>query len=330
MSQGQLSPYLYSQALLGGNLNFGSSPGGMFSGNLQQLDTSYQSAYQNALNLNQQNYANVLSGYQNLQGQQARSATGIQQGYQRLTEDVLGGIGDITGSQRQAIRDAYAQQSGTQAQQLINRGLGNTTVQQSTQRGLSLDEQKAQVALANQMAQLFSGYRSSLGLASLNYANQANAQNAALGAQQLGFMGSVQANYPSAQAYASTAAGIRAQQEAQKNRALIRPLGGGVGGASGVDFGGGAPRLPRGVPGASSGYQGGGGYGIGGGGGGGGSNPYAFMPPGGWEPTPDFNFPEPANWAGGDEAGGYQPEMTWGQIGYPGGGGGWSAPWSLE
>ena len=246
MSQlGNMSPYT-----IGGGLNFGSVPS----------QTDYMGAYSNALNLNEQNYGNILQGYQGLGASQVGAQNQIQQGYGNLSSAVLGDIQGIGASQSQAIQDTYAQQSGNSAQQMINSGLGNTTVQQSVQRGNLLDEQKAQTGLANQMAQLTAGYQSSLGLAGLNYANQANMQNTALGSQQLGFMNSVNSPYPNAQAYNDYA--LQQQTLAMAQRAAgsgsLLTRGGGGGGISGGGGGFGAVGGNR-APGTGTGAGGGGG-----------------------------------------------------------------------
>ena len=183
----------------GGQLFFGAGGADAFGSNPAQ---AYASAYQAALKVNQQNYNNILKGYQVALRQQQKMTRGITQGYGQLSGQVLSDIQGIDASQRQAIADAYAQQSGSAAQSLISRGLGNTTVQDSIQRGLALDKAKADVALSNQTAQLQAGYRSQLGMAGLGYRNLAQQQRAALQNQQLGFMGSVQAQYPDAGLYA--------------------------------------------------------------------------------------------------------------------------------
>ncbi len=180
---------------IGGALNFGNVPA---------MD-DYGSAYANALNLNKSNYSNILQGYQNVLSGQMSAQKGLQAGYTGLGQDVLNDIQGIDASQRQAIADQYAQQRGAASQGLISRGLGNTTVQNAVDRGLALDNSKANIALSNQTAQLQAGYRSQLGLAGLNYGNQANMQNTALAGQQLGFMNSVNSPYPNAAAYAALA-----------------------------------------------------------------------------------------------------------------------------
>jgi hypothetical protein len=199
---------------ISGNLDFGSVPAA----------DDYGGAYANALKLNQSNYSNILKGYQQLMTGQMSSQRAIQQGYTNLSGAVMSDIQGIGQSQQQAINDAYAAQQGMQAQGLTNRGLGNTTVANSVQRGLTLDKQKSDIALANQMAQLTAGYRSQLGLAGLNYGNQANMQNTALGSQQLNWMNSVNAPYPNAKDYMNLEM-MRGQANAGRNS----PRGAGAG-----------------------------------------------------------------------------------------------------
>jgi hypothetical protein len=177
----------------GGALNFGNVPG------------NYQSAYANALSLNSQNYSNILSGYQGLLGSQQAAQQGVQSRYDSLWPQVQQTIAGIGASQQQQIADTYAQQSGNITQQMTNSGLGNTTAATSAQGVASLNQQKASVALANQIAQLNAGYQSQLGLAGAGYANQANMQNTALGQAQLGFMNSVSAPYPNLKDWQNTA-----------------------------------------------------------------------------------------------------------------------------
>jgi hypothetical protein len=182
---------------------------------LMGVASNYASAYQDALQANQQNYQNVLQGYQQTLRDQQAAQQPILQGYRDLQSQVAGTIQGVDQSQRQAIADTYAQQRGQASQSLISRGLGNTTVQDAVNRGLTLDEQKAGVALSNQMAQLQAGYQSQLGGAALNYQNQAAMQNTALAGQQLGFMAGVQIPYPSASAYGSLASGLAGLQAAR-------------------------------------------------------------------------------------------------------------------
>lgn len=247
-----------------GQLPFGqANVGGMFSGDLAG---SYQSAYNTALGQNQANYNNILSGYQQTLQQQQTGQAAISKGYNQLYNQVLGGIQGIGQSQAQAIADQYAQASGQSQQDLINRGLGNSTVLSSVQRGNQLDKSKADVALANQIAQLTAGYQSQLGGAGLNYANQANMQNAAQQNQQLNWMNSIQAQYPNAQGYSQLyqqqgaigqANADRAQQADQFKQQLAAAQrgAGGVGGGQIMRSGGGGVGGGFGPAGASGGQM---------------------------------------------------------------------------
>jgi hypothetical protein len=236
-------------AVLGGALNYGSgaAAGSMFSGGLAGLASSYAGAYSDALDANQTNYNNILAGYQQLEGNQQTAQQGIQAGYGSLTNQVMNTIQGADQSQINATNAAYSTGIGNANQSLINSGLGNTTVQMSTDAGLQLQQQQALTNVANQFAQTQAGYQSNLGLAGLNYANQASQQNTALGAQQLQWMNSVSAPYPNAQAYSQLAQQYGATEQANANRALqaqqLARLGQGP-----MRSGGGAPGLGQTQP----------------------------------------------------------------------------------
>lgn len=321
---------------ISGQIPFDAGSGALGSALGGGVGAAYTSAYNAALSQNQAQYGNILQGYQQTAGNQfntqqgiqggygslqngittnlgtqlnnagasqAQGQNNIQQGYGQLAGNVQGTIQGITASQQQAINDAYTQQSGSASQSLINRGLGNTTIQGTMQRGLQLDQQKASIALANQQAQLSAGYQSQLGLAGLGYAgqsvqantqqsnlsaeqqaaygsqlglaglgyqNQANMQNTQQANNQLGFMNSVQMQYPNAQAYGQLlynqgALGLAQQGQqnamALANRGLVQgspapPIGGRVNTQSGLAQGG------YGQPNYGGGQQSMGGYGM--------------------------------------------------------------------
>lgn len=143
----------------------------------------------------QAEYDKIIASY----GDAAKNLNTNQQqilaGYGALFPAIDKTIEGVDASQRQSIKDAYVQQSGAADQNLVTRGLGNSTVRNSVQRGLTLDKQKADIALSNQMAQLRAGYQSQAELARLGYLNSAQQQNLGLLGQQLGFQG----NYLNAQ-----------------------------------------------------------------------------------------------------------------------------------
>lgn len=242
---------------IGGNLAFG---GGSFC--FTNPMGSYQSAYCSALKANQSNYNNIIAGYQGLMGSQVGAQQGITQGYQDLQRNVLGTICGIQQSQMNAIQCQYTKGNAQAQQQAINSGLGNSTVLSSLQRGVCAQKSLATTQVQNQFAQLKAGYMSQLGLACLNYQNQANMQNTALGDQQLQFMGKcVNIPYPNAGMYAA---------QANANRSMFGSGGGGGGGSSGPmprnNFGNMTSRAGHlgGNPSYGCGYGGGGGGGYGG------------------------------------------------------------------
>jgi hypothetical protein len=116
---------------------------------------------------------------------------------------------------------------------------------------------KAFGSLGAQLAQTGAGYLGNIGMAGLNYANQAAMQNTGLASQQLNWMNSVNAPPPSAAPYMQAAGmagqfaqanatnqlmqNMANQQAALQWAALNRPgMGGGYGTPSGVGGGGGA------------------------------------------------------------------------------------------
>ncbi len=170
-------------------------------GDLNALAGQYQQSYNSALAQNQANYQNILGGYQQVLGGQVGAQEAIGAGYNQLYNTVLGGLQGSEASRRQEIGDYYAALSGQQAQGLIGRGLGNTTVADSMRRGVAADETKAQTALSNQMAQMMAGYQSQLGQAGLGQSERAAMANSGLSAEQLRWMNSITSAYPNAQQY---------------------------------------------------------------------------------------------------------------------------------
>lgn len=236
------------------SLNFGGGGGCIMS----NPSGSYKSAYDEYINLNKQNYNNILAGYKQISDQAYAAQQNIQAGYTGLQQNVCKTISDICQSQMHNVQCTYTKLMGQTQQQAIQAGLGNSTVLQSMQRGVTKCEAAAQTNVKNQFAQTKAGYMSNLGLAGLNYANAANQQNMALGAQALGFLSNVNIPPPDARAYMS-----------QYNQNMSRwmapggttmgPMGGGPSGVGGMSAARGRiGNIPGGAP-------GGGGYGGGGG-----------------------------------------------------------------
>lgn len=221
---------------IGGNLPFGNTGQGIDAGinalgqgygiNLSGLAAGYNNAYNAALGMNQQNYNNILQGYQQTMQNQLANQKNIEQGYGGLYGQIANTLGQggtpwgIAAPAAQAIADVNAQQQGAAQQNLVSSGLGGSTVLPNVEAGIGLQAQKAYGALGSNLAQTYAGYQSQLGLADLAYQNLANQQNTALADQQLNWMNSVQAPYPNAAAYAGIGQQAGAAQQAQQNFGL--------------------------------------------------------------------------------------------------------------
>jgi hypothetical protein len=234
---------------------------------LASLGTHYANAYNSALAVNSSNYTNILAGYQQTRAQQVAAQDAIAGGYTGLYNDVIGQLGQQGAGQRAMINRDYAAQLGRQSQQLIDRGLGNSTIQSSVERGLEFDRALAGNQLNEQVARQYADYASRLGLAGLDYRDRANMQNTQLAGRQMDWMNSVMAPYPDAGVYAQLAQQYGMAEEAKRNREQMAAGGGrqtmpaGMsGGLSGV-YG---THFPRGF----SGGEAGGAVQVGGGGGG--------------------------------------------------------------
>lgn len=209
-----------------GNLPFADAGSSMFQGlggspqqAFDSLGASYASAYKNALAMNQANYSNVLKGYQDTMAGQTSAQDAISRGYTDLTNNVLGVIQGVGQSQQQAINDQYAQATGQLSQNLVSRGLNNTTVAPNLQRGVEFDRAKASNDLAGTIAQLRGSYMSQLGQAGLGFDERAYLQNAGLAQNQLGWMNSVNAPYPNAGLYSQLAMQYGQVGQANQDRA---------------------------------------------------------------------------------------------------------------
>lgn len=252
---------------ISGSLPWGGGGGGAFSAaNPQQLGQQYQNAYSSSLQQNKSNYDNIMAGYRQTLASQTANQQAITAGYSTLYNDVLAGIKGIGASRDTDIGNAAVANLGKGTQSLIDRGLGNTTVQDSMARAVESDKQRELTANANQVAGLTAQYGSQLGLAGLSARQGQVDRDTQLNLNQLGFMNSVNAGYPNAGMYGQLAQQFGQAGAADKNAKLIQQQSG-AGLASGFT-GSPGPRVgytPAPVP----SYGGGGGLDYSGGGGGG-------------------------------------------------------------
>lgn len=155
------------------------------------LAAQYGQGYNSALQANQQNYSNVIGGYQ----------TVLQNVGNTLGQG--GTPWGVAAPAAQAIQDTYQQQAGGAFQNSINKGIGNTTAASAAQRGAGLDAQKAYAGLGAQLGQTYAGYEANLGQS------------------ELGFMGSVNIPYPNGQDYSTLYQQYGAQQANAANQASL-------------------------------------------------------------------------------------------------------------
>lgn len=117
---------------------------------------SYNSAYQNYISTNQQLYNNYVSNSNSLVGR-----------YGALKGEVQGMLRGGNKANLQDIADKYQGFWGQMSQQLIDRGLGNTTVQQSMSRGVKSDATQEMTRSRNMYSGLKAQFASVLGQAQL-------------------------------------------------------------------------------------------------------------------------------------------------------------------
>lgn len=194
------------------------------------IAAGYQAAYNNALAMNTANYNNILAGYNDTLATQTSAQQAIESGYTDLYNNVLSRVTSIGQARADAINRASDQSLARGSQQLIDRGLGNTTVQSSLNRGIESDRNARQLELSDWLAQTQGGYMSNLGLAGL--ANRSRGLDAQVAERnrQLDWMNSVTAKYPDAGIYATLASNA-GMADAMGRRSSG---GGSFGGASNV------------------------------------------------------------------------------------------------
>jgi hypothetical protein len=208
--------------------------------------------YNQTLGLNQQNYQNILGAYSGGQQNLSANLPAIYQGYGDLQKQIAGTLGQggdwgVATPGAQAIAREFAKTQGNTQQQLINSGLGNTTVLGNLSNQNTLMAGQAYGGLAAQLAQTYAGYQSQLGMAGLGARMQGLGMQTGLSQAQ----GSTLGGYH----FANTAGNLTGQQSTSQssanNNQPFNPMraGGGVGGGGG----GGPGHIPFGYGGDSGG-----------------------------------------------------------------------------
>ena len=206
-----------------------------------QIVPGMKKVYNQLLKLNTQNYNKMVSAYNQGSQQIANTLPGIYAGYGDLEERIMSTLGmgaplggDNWGVAQPAanqIRRDFARTQGQQQQQMINAGLGNTTVLANFDNQNTRAAGEAYGALGANLANLAAGYQRDVGLA-----GQA-AQMQGLGLQANYTLGGVNAlgNYR----FANTAGDLTGQfGTCYSTSSGTNSEGGAAGVTGGVNFGG--------------------------------------------------------------------------------------------
>jgi hypothetical protein len=169
------------------------------------IAASYDQSYNNALAMNQANYSNILAGFQTAVAAQTSAQQAIQAGYSNLYNDVQARVEKIGAARSAEINDAAGRSLASGSQQLVDRGLGNTTVAGNLPRGVEADRNRRQLELSEAMAKMQGDYMSQLGLQTLGNAQGGADRLAGTNQRQLDWMNSLTAAYPDPGMYAGLA-----------------------------------------------------------------------------------------------------------------------------
>lgn len=191
------------------------------------------SVYNNMLNFASQNYQNITAGYESVLSNQRNAEAAVQAGYSNLQGNVHAMVQNIGAGQNLQNQQTYADAQGRTQNQMINAGLGNTTVMGQEQLKNTGNYAIAQNSLADQIAQLQAGYYTQIGLAGLNYMGQSVNADTALQTHQLDYMGNQ--SYPYMQGMNS---GFGSGMGGGGGGGSVGAMGGGAGGVQGLGSGG--------------------------------------------------------------------------------------------
>lgn len=191
-----------------------------------QLGALYKSGQDAATAINQANYGNITTGYENVLAGQKAAQDAVHGNYGTLSADVLGDL-DRAGSTRlREIADATTAAAGDIAQRTISSGAYNSTVQAGLERALLSDRLKAENDVLERVGGLKANYRSNIGLNALGFDERAARDNTGVGLNQLGMMERVSAPYPDARAYEAAASRMGAVKQQEADRAALNAAAG--------------------------------------------------------------------------------------------------------
>ncbi len=165
-------------------INVGNTGGGTASQLAQQLMGKIPD-----LGAGEARYNQTLSGYDTLVGKQGGDATALVGGYQQRqagAQALQAGLGQ---QERADIRGIYQQRMAQADQGLTNRGLGNSTVRSSVQRGMASGEAQDVARLNEQLRKEWLALYTSLTGDKLNAQSQQNGLGYAIAQNKLQYQG---------------------------------------------------------------------------------------------------------------------------------------------
>ena len=153
--------------------SFNEGPGGSQSTSEQRPIPEMINLYKDALSRNQANYNNILSSYAT--GEQRLNATlpSIYRGYGDVLKNVQNTLGfggkpyGVLNAEMERENQKSAFQGGNIQQQMINRGLGNTTVLANMQNQNELFRRQSMNDIGARLAGMYSGAQERIGQAGL-------------------------------------------------------------------------------------------------------------------------------------------------------------------
>lgn len=153
-------------------------------------------------------YNEAMQGYGNQQAAYQQGTAGILGGFNSMITRQQG-IGD---AQRTSLNQQYDRQGAQQQQSMVSRGMGNSTVLDSAERGVNYDRANSQIGLQDSLNQRVNDINTN----KLNYQASAQQGLAGLQGQQIGFQDQAQQNYQQQAVQWAMA------REQQKSQALLQ------------------------------------------------------------------------------------------------------------
>jgi hypothetical protein len=167
---------------------------------------TYQGAHNASRNAQQGQINSGVAMWNGLMAQQAAQIAASNARYSQLENRVVGGLRGANKSNLQDIADKYVKFNGQMQQDMIDSGLGNTSVLQNARRSLKSDATREFTASKNKFADTIAGYRSKLGSQAADAERAGILANSQLGAGAANWLSGISIGYPDPGAYANQSA----------------------------------------------------------------------------------------------------------------------------